>query len=82
MDETMRFIEDPVWGYELSLARKGIWSENLREIINGRFISTCQQILLNNVDIHQLLINSVVSLPDKNDTVSKKRTVFATPSNQ
>jgi len=81
LEESMRFLKDPQWGYELSFARKGVWSPELIEMINGRLLTTSQELLLNNVDIHHLLTDSVVSLPDPSKPETMKCTVFATPSN-
>jgi hypothetical protein len=64
LKEGMRFLKDSEWGYELSFARKGVWSPELIEMINGRLLPTNQELLLNNVDIHHILTDSVVSLPD------------------
>jgi len=45
LEESMLFLKDPKWGYELSFARKGIWSTKLIERINGRLVTTSQKIL-------------------------------------
>jgi len=81
LHESMRFLEDPEWGYELSKVRKGIWSEKMIDIINDRYLETSKKIVFNNTDIHSSLLDTVISLPDftKKDIIHN--TVFATPSN-
>ena len=81
LEENMRFLKDPEWGEELAKARKGHWTERLIEIINDRLLHTNHEIQLNSKDIEKYLIDSVVSLPDKNSQTSITQTVFATPSN-
>ena len=63
LDENMRFSNDPEWGRELAKARKGIWSDELIDIINGRLINTNQKITLDSIDIHSDLIGGINSQP-------------------
>ena len=81
LEENMRFLNDPEWGFELSKARRGIWSKRLIDIINERLLVTNQAIELNSIDIQSHLIDTVVSLPDQNNPKTMSQTVFATPSN-
>ena len=79
--ENMRFLNDPEWGEELAKARKGIWSTRLIEIINDRLLLSSQSIKLDSIDIANLLVDTVVSLPDPSNPKTMSQTVFATPSN-
>jgi len=60
LDENMRFLNDPEWGREHAKTRKGIWTKEMIEIINGRLLNINQTLILNSVDIQSYLTDTNV----------------------
>ncbi|KAH9106593.1 hypothetical protein AeMF1_017846 [Aphanomyces euteiches] len=72
LDENVRFAKDPEWGKLVSLARKGVWTQDLVDILNSRIQP--QGLILK--DMKQKL----VSTSDSSGT--KRCTTYTTPDNR